>query len=135
MERAWDREAGFVAPKTKSGRRRVPIAGVLREHLIEHKLRSGRSEGLVFGKTATLPFDEGTAVRHADNAWKAAGRRRIKLHECRHTAASYLIAAGVNLKALSTYLGHANVTLTLNLYGHLLPGNEDEALQGYLTRT
>jgi integrase len=115
----------------------VPIATVLREHLIEHKLRSGRSEGLVFGKTATVPFDEGTAVRRADKAWEADGLQRIKLHECRHTAASYLIAAGVNLKALSTYLGHANVTLTLNLNGHLLPGNEDEAadlLDAYLER-
>jgi integrase len=46
-----------------------------------------------------------------------------------------MIAAGVNVKALSTYMGHSTVTLTLDRYGHLLPGNEFEAasaLDGYL---
>jgi hypothetical protein len=38
-----------------------------------------------------------------------------------------MIAAGVNLKALSTYMGDASITITLDRYGHLLPGNENEA--------
>ena len=40
-------------------------------------------------------------------------------------------------RPLSTYLGHANIGITLDLYGHLMPGNEDEAaglLDGYLAR-
>ena len=47
-----------------------------------------------------------------------------------------MIAAGVNAKALSTYMGHANICITLDRYGHLMPGNEDEAaglLDTYLT--
>jgi len=47
--------------------------------------------------------------------------------ECRHTYASMMIAAGVNAKALSAYMGHASITVTLDRYGHLLPGNEREA--------
>ena len=38
-----------------------------------------------------------------------------------------MIAAGVNAKALSAYLGHASITITLDRYGHLMPGNEEEA--------
>jgi integrase len=38
-----------------------------------------------------------------------------------------MIAAGVNAKALSTFMGHANISITLDRYGHLLPGAEDEA--------
>ena len=38
-----------------------------------------------------------------------------------------MIAAGVNAKALSTYMGHASVTFTYDRYGHLMPGNEEEA--------
>jgi hypothetical protein len=38
-----------------------------------------------------------------------------------------MIAAGVNVKALSTFMGHATVAITLEVYGHLLPGSEDEA--------
>ena len=46
-----------------------------------------------------------------------------------------MIAAGVNAKALSTYVGHSSITITLDRYGHLMPGNEEEAaalLDSYL---
>jgi hypothetical protein len=48
-----------------------------------------------------------------------------------------MIAAGVNAKALSTYMGHANIAITLDRYGQLMPGNEAEAaglLDAYLER-
>lgn len=38
-----------------------------------------------------------------------------------------MIAAGVNAKALSTFMGHANISITLDRYGHLMPGSEAEA--------
>ena len=38
-----------------------------------------------------------------------------------------MIAAGLNAKALSTFMGHANISITLDRYGHLMPGAEDEA--------
>ena len=38
-----------------------------------------------------------------------------------------MIAAGINTKALSTYMGHSTITITLDRYGHLLPGNEPQA--------
>ena len=46
----------FVSPKSRSGTRRVPIAAVLREHLISHRLRIGRSSGLVFGPDGAQVF-------------------------------------------------------------------------------
>jgi hypothetical protein len=48
-----------------------------------------------------------------------------------------MIAAGVNAKALSVYMGHSSITITLDRYGHLMPGNEHEAacrLATYLER-
>jgi integrase len=48
-----------------------------------------------------------------------------------------MIAAGVNAKALSTYMGHSSVTITYDRYGHLMPGNESEAaarLDAYLAQ-
>ncbi len=48
-----------------------------------------------------------------------------------------MIAAGVNAKALSTYMGHSSITITLDRYGHLMPGSEAEAaglLEDYLER-
>lgn len=76
-------------------------------------------------------------IRQADKAWTKAKLGRIALHECRHTYASLSIAAGINAKALSTYMGHADISITLDRYGHLLPGNESEAaglLDAYLER-
>ena len=76
-------------------------------------------------------------TERADDAWKAAKLKRITLHECRHTFASLMIAAGVNAKALSEYMGHANIAITFDRYGHLMPGNEAEAadlLDAYLLR-
>ena len=70
-------------------------------------------------------------------AWKEARLAPIGLHECRHTYAVFMIAAGVNAKALSTYMGHSSITVTLDRYGHLMPGNEREAagmLATYLER-
>ncbi len=48
-----------------------------------------------------------------------------------------MIAAGVNVKALSTFMGHSSITITLDRYGHLLPGSIQEAaglLDAYLER-
>jgi integrase len=60
----------------------------------------------------------------------------VTLHDCRHSFASFAIAAGVNAKALSVYMGHSSVAITLDRYGHLMPGNEAEAaslLDAYLS--
>jgi integrase len=40
-----------------------------------------------------------------------------------------MIAAGVNAKALSTYMGHSSITITLDRYGHLMPGSEEQAAE------
>ncbi len=51
----------------------------------------------------------------------------LRLHQARHTYASFMIAAGVNAKALSTFMGHSSIKVTFDLYGHLMPGTETEA--------
>ena len=76
-------------------------------------------------------------MRRVKAVWKQAKLVPIGLHECRHTYAAFMIAAGVNAKALSTYMGHSSITVTLDRYGHLMPGNEREAagmLATYLER-
>jgi integrase len=136
VERSWDEHGRvMVLPKSRGGRRRVPIPAVLRDHLVEHRMAADRAEGLVFG--TDTPFSHDSVQRRADAAWEQAGLRRVTPHEARHTFASLMIAAGVNAKALSTYMGHASVAFTLDRYGHLMPGNEDEAaglMDAYLER-
>jgi integrase len=128
VEATWDDDEGRVEPKTDAGRRIVPIAGAVRRELAALKLRTGRgSHDLVFGRTATLPFIPSTIRRRARAAWLAAGLDLLTPHEARHCAASYLIAAGLNPKQLSVYIGHSDIRTTYNRYGHLMPRREAEA--------
>lgn len=137
VQHGWDQYAGQIATKSRKGRK-VPIAGALRAYLAEHLLALGWREGLAFGTTPADPFVMTSVMFRADKAWENAKLARITPHECRHTFASLMIAAGVNAKALSVYMGHANIGITMDRYGHLMPGNEDEAagmLDAYLKRT
>ncbi len=97
------------------------------------------ARGIDFPRTHSIRFllDQPTTNVRARKAWIAKRLRPIGLHEARHTYASLMIAAGVNAKALSTYLGHSSVTITYDRYGDLMPGNTDEAaalLDSYLVR-
>jgi len=125
-----------VAPKSRAGVRNVPIPSVLRRHLTTHRLATDAQQRLVFGRD-DRPFSPQAAYDRADRRWKKAGVGTIRFHECRHTFASFMIAAGVNAKALSVYMGHSSVTITFDRYGHLMPGNEAEdagLLDAYLDR-
>jgi integrase len=128
VSQAWDpKEHQMVAPKSAAGSRRVPIAAVLRAFLAPAQLAAPADpQGLVFG-TGGVPFCASSVSERALRAWRKAGLEPICLHNCRHTFASLMIAAGVNAKALSTFMGHANISITLDRYGHLMPGAEDEA--------
>ena len=120
VHRSWDRVAGEITPKSAAGERRVPVAALLRDHLIS-AYHAGDS-ALAFGRGEPRPFEPSSVSDRAKRAWQAAGLQALTLHECRHTFASLMIAAGVNGKALQTFMGHASITVTLDLYGHLLAG-------------
>lgn len=132
VERGWDMVEGEIPPKSKQGRRKVPIPAVLRDHL-DQLLLEHDAGGALFGTPSWIAQ---TNVR-ARGRWSATGLPVLTLHEARHSFASMMIAAGVNAKALSVFMGHATIAVTLNLYGHLFPGSEDEAavlLDAYLDR-
>jgi len=130
VARSWDPKEGIaVAPKSSAGTRSVPMLAVLRVHLLAHRLRTGRGSGLVFGADGTTPLKYTTIVRRAQRAWRDAGLTEIGLHECRHTFAALLIASAITPKAVSTFMGHATISITLDRYGHLFPGSEDEAAE------
>jgi integrase len=128
VNRAYDdKERVEIEPKSRAGLRAVPIVGALRDILVVHKQRHAHDVRLVFGTSAETPFQPPNLWRRAQHAWKRASLEPIGLHEARHTFASILIAAGVNAKAITTYMGHASMPTTYDLYGKLMPGSEFEA--------
>ena len=80
----------------------------------------------------------GKIAARVEAAWDAAGLNRITLHECRHTYASLLMAAGYTIKELMEFMGHADLQM-VNRYVKLLPqpGEDDAAdrLNAYLRRS
>ena len=132
VERGWDLISGEIPPKSRQGKRTVPIPAALRDHLDQHLLDADPTRRLFRSPSWVCKAAERAAKR-----WGAHGLAPITLHEARHSYASLMIAAGVNAKALSTFMGHANIGITLDLYGHLFPGSEIEAaglLDSYLAR-
>jgi integrase len=125
--------------KTDAGRRTVPILATLRDYPLEHRMRCSdpAPDAFVFGP-GDRPFSTSTLHHRAQRAWKAAKLKPTALHAARHTFASVLIAAGVNAKAITVYMGHASLQTTHDLYGHLMRGSEDEAIalvDAYLARS
>jgi integrase len=121
VRRGWDAIEGEILPKNGKVRT-VPIAAVLRDYLDEH----------LFGK----PRWVSGANDRARERWQERNLPVLHLHETRHTYASFAIAAGLNAKTLSTYMGHATIAITLDLRAPV-PGAEAEAtglLDAYFAR-
>jgi integrase len=121
--------------KSEAGtQRRLPIADPLREILAAAWERQGRPRE---GRVVDVSVMSGKIAARAEAAWTAAGLNRITLHECRHTYASLLMAAGYTIKELMEFMGHADLQM-VNRYVKLLPqpGEDDAAarLNDYLRR-
>jgi integrase len=128
------------APKTKYGRRTISIPASAIDELRAHWKRQ-QEQRLAIGLGRGSPDDlifatpDGALVRPdtMSDRWlratTAAVGRSITLHSLRHHHASSLIAAGVDVLAISRRLGHASPTITLSVYGHLYPNADDKASQ------
>jgi integrase len=142
--RAW-----FALPK--GGKERtVPLAQhvavALAQHIEQHPAaevtlpwnepRNPRKHGTPTAAALLFTGRDGGPLIHSTfntTAWtparKAAGISRGGLHVLRHTFASVMLAGGVDIKALSEYLGHHDPAVTLRIYAHLMPTAEGRALR------
>jgi integrase len=140
----WDQYEGEIDTKTETGRRTTVVIELLETLLVRHLDLTGRSgQDLVFGKAADHPFCPSTIHKRARRMWKAARQREdeegiipegerirpIGLHDSRHTAVSHMLDAGITIDKVSKFMGHASITVTIDRYGHLLPGGEAEAAE------
>lgn len=104
VQRSWDAREGEIEPKSFAGRRDVPIIAALRPFLSEQRARCAwQPAGLALGSSETLPFSYNGVYRRSAKAWEAAGFPRVTPHQARHSFASYLIAAGADVKAVTDH--------------------------------
>jgi integrase len=125
----------FEAPKSGKGRNiwlAQRAVAVLKEHRkcqLEQKLQcpQWQDQGLVFPSTVGTPLLGGN-INHAFKATlRRAGLPEIRFHDLRHTCATLLLRQGVNPQFAQELLGHADISLTLNTYSHVLPDMGDAA--------
>jgi integrase len=116
------------APKTDAGRRQVPIPAFVADELAARRTDEDRDEsaGLLFAAPGGGYLRDSNFRRRAwAPAVKRAGLAPLRLHDLRHTCASLAIAAGADIKVLQRMLGHSSAALTLDRYGHLMPGQAE----------
>jgi integrase len=117
--------------KTRKARRSVPVPphvlGVLEDHLASDGYGQPGSDGLVFTSPDGEPLrPENFRRREWRPACERASIPPLRIHDLRHTCASLAIAAGADVLVLQRMLGHASAAMTLDRYGHLMPGQADE---------
>ena len=113
---------GFMPLKTASSERTIKLSPRVLEAV--KPLVQGCGDGFVFGGEAPLPITN--IQRYFLTGIRDSGVKRIRLHDLRHSFATCCICDGVNIVALSKYLGHATITQTLETYSHLLEKTADE---------
>ncbi len=131
----------LVEPKTAEARHAVELTPRVVAEMRAYRKRmlaEGHPHELVFCSQDGEPLRAST-VTHT-SFWpilKAAKIEGVRFHDLRHTAATLMLAAGVNAKVVSERLRHARVAFTLDVYSHVLPTMQRAgvvALEAYLRR-
>lgn len=136
-------------PKSEAGSRAIPVPPLVINALREHRLKRGAADGLVFANPEGAPRSHTNIIEKGlkpamlragvtapgsklDDAGRAVPVPKYTgLHALRHFYASWLInrkedgGLGLPAKMVQERLGHASITMTYDVYGHLFPRGDD----------
>lgn len=129
----------FTSPKSAKSRRSIKLTRRAAKALGGHRgaqnrerLRLGalwQDTGLVFTSVTGTPLDVGNLTyRSFRPLLERAGLPRIRFHDLRHTCATLLLSENVNPKIVQEMLGHANISITMDTYSHVLPSMQEAAV-------
>jgi len=133
VQRNYDRRWSRRMLTTKSRKpRRVDMSRELRRVLMQlgqqgsnpsdHRTPRG-GQGLVFPSNAGTPIEMNNFCKRVfQPLLTKAGLRKIRFHDLRHTFGSLLIQAGASLAYVRDQMGHSSIQITVDVYGHLIPG-------------
>lgn len=115
-------------PKTKRSARTVAISSSLVDALGRHLELRGNDVGWVFAAPGGGPIRRTNFRRRVWlPAVESSGFGKLLFHDLRHTHAAWLISQGEHPKVISERLGHSSISVTLDVYGHLMPGMDEQA--------
>jgi integrase len=132
---------GFVEaePKTEKSRRSIMLAPFALEVLLKHQTRqqvakakagdAWQERDLVFCTSRGTPLDPRTQVHLPfKKLLKQAGLPNIRFHDLRHSTATMLLSMGVHPKVVQELLGHNQISMTMDIYSHVMPTLQQEAI-------
>ena len=127
----------LVPPKTDKSRRVLGLPAFVvqalhqhRSRQLEERLRAGGSwqeSDLVFTTPTGTPLDGPGVTRRLHRILDSNELRRVRFHDLRHTSASLLFFKGVDRRTIMENLGHSQISLTSNVYTHVVPELQREA--------
>lgn len=113
-------------PKSKSSYRFYPYVKDIYDLFLKVKVEKDlHSKDFVFGKDPKVAIGESSIRRKILEYSNKANLNPIKLHEFRHSCATYLINKDIDIKDIANWLGHATINVTMQVYAHLLPLRKD----------
>ncbi len=118
----------FTQPKSKASVRTIQLGSMTLRKLMEHKDRQDQGE-LIFPSSVGTPMEPRILLAQFKALLRLAGLPKIRFHDLRHTAASLMLMSGMNLMRITRQLGHSKPSITLDIYGHLIPGLESESAE------
>ncbi|HEP1474156.1 tyrosine-type recombinase/integrase [Streptococcus pyogenes] len=140
INKTYNKNLKFLSTaKTQSGNRVISVDKKTLRSLKLYQMRQrqlfnevgARVSEVVFATPIRKYFNASVRQSALDTRCKEAGIERFTFHAFRHTHASLLLNAGISYKELQYRLGHANISMTLDTYGHLSKDKEKEAVLYY----
>ncbi|GFE45858.1 putative integrase - phage associated [Streptococcus canis] len=140
INKTYNKNLKFLSTaKTQSGNRVISVDKKTLRSLKLYQMRQrqlfnevgARVSEVVFATPTRKYFNASVRQSALDTRCKEAGIERFTFHAFRHTHASLLLNAGISYKELQYRLGHANISMTLDIYGHLSKDKEKEAVLYY----
>jgi len=138
-------KSGLEFKGTKTGSVRVvplnePAVAALRSHRAaqnKKRLRKGEEyqvRDLVFADSFGRPWNPSSISNAFDRLAREAKLSTTRLHDVRHSAATWLLQGGIDVRTVAAVLGHSTPVTTLNTYAHVMPGAEAKAVEAIAER-
>ena len=121
-----------TSPKTPTSNRILPVPKVLYDDYVKlyeerKRIYGFKDTWFIFG--TNIPLGDSALTNHKNKNCKNAGVKQIRIHDFRHSCASFLINCNANITLVAKFLGHAKIEETLNTYSHMFKNSMDDIIK------